>query len=138
MIEKNVEYGDQISKYNQRMGSNESESVLKSLRHEGVVRLPEWAPISWSNYECPFTKIKYFDPDSQNYWEVMKVCWPYAMQHLAVSNTETAGDLIAASLGYYYFLTVRQNIKLDAVVVDFVHMLESASIFTYLKNNIYG
>ena len=51
-----------------------------------------------------------------------------------MSHEETVGDLFEAVLGYYYILTVRQNICLDFIVDDFIVMLERAIICVYVKN----
>ena len=134
MVEMNYKHREDIHRYNERNGHSRSKSLLKNLSHAGAIRLPDWAPEKWTCYECPVTKTNYLDVRNKNYNEVMQTCWPHAMQELGITNDETAGDLVEATLGYYYFLTVKRCIELDVVVLDFVIMLERASMSTYLKN----
>ena len=134
VIEMNITCREEMKDLNRRMGFSERKSFLKHLSHNGAVRLPKWAPENWSCWKCEAEQQSYIDVSNQIYLEVMRSCWPEALESLQMTDKETVGDLVEAILGAHYILRVRQGWEFDFIVEDFIVMLERLCICTYVQS----
>ena len=78
---------------------------------------------------------RYMDALNATYLEVMRSCWPSALENMQISHEETGGDLVEAVSGGYCVLTVKQGMEFDFSVHDFIEMLERACLGVYVKNH---
>ena len=134
MVEKNQTWREEMKDLNRRMGFSERKSFLKHLSHNGAVRLPKWAPENWTHWKCEAEQQNYIDVSNQIYLEVMRSCWPAALESLQITDKEVVGDLVEAVLGAHYILTVRRAWQFDFIVEDFIVMLERLCICTYVQS----
>ena len=136
MVEKNQTWREEIKDLNRRMGFSERKSLMKHLSHHGAVRLPEWAPENWSTFKCDAEHQHYIDVTNEIYMDVLRSCWPEALEALQITDKESGGDLVEAVLGAYYVLRVRRAWQFDFIVEDFIVMLERICIGTYVQSVI--
>ena len=85
-------------------------------------------------WKCEAEQQSYMDVTNQIYLEVMRSCWPEALESLQITDKETVGDLVEAVLGAYYILTVRRGWHFDFIVEDFIVRLERMCIGTYVQS----
>lgn len=101
---------------------------LKFLSYFGAIRCKDRvAP----HFTCPFTKVGYFDPTNEVYFQAFRKVWPGAVREM---SKKTIGDLVEALLGFAW---IQQNYYprfWDYRPRRLVHCLEEVVFFMYWRD----